>query len=142
MDLIKSLSYQLFVNIAGFYQGFQQLKESNNTDLEELCEVYLVNPLSSANGLIFHNEKGRLIGVLKDLNSFQVASALRSVMDRFPPSFGLIITSQNEQVCKVLNDLLPNKNNKLTKQISFNSTQSILHYNVCLIYVPNEGDDV
>ena len=34
VDLIKSLSSQLFVNIPGFYQGFQQLKESNNTDLE------------------------------------------------------------------------------------------------------------
>jgi hypothetical protein len=61
IDIIKSLSYQLYVNIPGFYQGFKQ--EVKSEDLDELLEYYLVNPLQQVNIFVF-NGKSKWINIL------------------------------------------------------------------------------
>lgn len=144
--VVKSLAAQLVAGIPGFAQGLHL--DTDVQDLDELCDVLLVCPLETAQSLLFFAKQGKLVAVLRGLTSDALARALRLVMDKFPPTFGLVISSEVDNVHRALNDLSDGETEQkavvaqpTTAAAATKLGETKARWDICIIFVPNEGSN-
>ena len=148
--VVRSLAAQLWGNVPGFHLGLAP--GTGAVSLDELADVWLSRPLQSASSLLYVSE-GKLVALVHVAPS-GARSALRSVLDRTPPSFGLVVVSADEGVTKALADFacvglqdvikMPALDSAAGGEAPSPSAAAAAAQNkwvVTTIYVPGEGDD-